>query len=464
MGIVALHGDLAIIPADVHQGDVERLLGQKRFDILRPFDKADAVAFDIFVEAEFDILIFEPISIDVIQRQTALEIAFHDVEGRGNDIVFDLQGGCDSTRQSGLASAKVALQKHHVPRFEKGGDQSPKLAGLFFRFRNECIFHKSRLFLRAGRNYKSSYGKILVSMEKVTVLVVGGGPVGLYCAGRLEGKGISYHLFEAEDSLGGQPSSLYPAKEVVDVPLFTPRNAAQIVAGLQKRVNPKNISLSTVVLAIKETPSGVILTTTQGDYEGEYVILATGLGFHKPRPLGIPYEEKCSNILYALLNPETLRNQRIAIFGGGDSALDWAKQLSKISPFVSLVHRRTEFRGDPKTIEGCKLALYLPYVPDHLEEKDGRCQTIFIKNVNDGTLLPLPVDVVLVNYGQIPSPSTFGYKLSPVGFGIEVQSGYHASPRVFAVGDCAYLPDKKKRITPGMEEVDAVIASLPLCK
>jgi len=297
-------------------------------------------------------------------------------------------------------------------------------------------------------------------MEKVTLLIVGGGPVGLYCAGRLEERGISYHLFEADSSLGGQPHSLYPAKDVVDVPLFTPRSGEQIVAGLLKRVNPKNISLSTLVLDIHETPESVLLHTTQGDYEGEYVILATGLGFHKPRPLGIPNEEKCSNILYALLDPETLSNQRIAIFGGGDSALDWARQLSKISPFVSLVHRRTEFRGDPKTIEGCKLALYLPYVPDHLEEKDGRCQTIFIKSVDDGALLPLPVDVVLVNYGQIPSPSTFAYKLSPVGFGIEVQPGYHVSPRVFAIGDCAYLPDKKKRIAPGMEEADAVIASL----
>jgi len=140
--------------------------------------------------------------------------------------------------------------------------------------------------------------------------------------------------------------------------------------------------------------------------------------------------------------------------------LDWAKALSKISDEVSLIHRRTEFRGNPDTIIGCKLRLYLPYVPDHLIEKKGLCQEIVIKNVNDGSFVSLPVDVVLVNYGQIPSPSTFSYPLSKTGFGIEVGLHNRISPHVFAIGDCAYSQDKKKRIAPGMMEANEVLATL----
>jgi thioredoxin reductase len=297
-------------------------------------------------------------------------------------------------------------------------------------------------------------------MEQTKVLVIGGGPVGLYAANVLETKKIPYKLLEAEAVLGGQPQTLYPEKEVVDVPLYPPMPASGVVNALIHGIDKKNIILNCEVTGIKEDETGVTVETKIGQFRSNLIIIATGLGFHKPRPLGIPNEEKCSNILYALTDQKALEGKHIVIFGGGDSALDWAKQLSSLSPYVSLVHRRTEFRGNPDTIKGCKLDLYLPYVPDSLVEEGGICRNITIKNVTDSTIKVLPCDYVLVNYGQIPAPSTFGLTLSTTGFGVVTDEKMSVSKRIYVVGDCLYNPNYKKRIAPGMQETDIVIDSI----
>jgi ferredoxin/flavodoxin---NADP+ reductase len=290
-------------------------------------------------------------------------------------------------------------------------------------------------------------------------IIVGGGPIGLYTAARLESEKIPYLLLEAESQLGGQPLTLYPEKDVVDVKMFPTLKAKQIVKALEHSLDPKNIRCNSPVLSIEEEKDKILVTTPTETIECRYLILATGLGFHKPRTMGLADEEKCRNIFYSLKNFEELKNQRIVIFGGGDSALDWAKQLSAISPYVSLVHRRREFRGDPKTIEGCKLSLYLPYIPFKIEDKDGLCREITIQNVETNEFITLPSDVVLVNFGQVPTPSTLGLPLNNGIFGV-VAPNCQATPRIYVVGDCLFDPARKKRIQPGFEEVDWVISSL----
>jgi thioredoxin reductase len=297
-------------------------------------------------------------------------------------------------------------------------------------------------------------------MEQIEILIVGGGPVGLYAANVLEARKIPYRILEAEASLGGQPAGLYPEKEVVDIPLYPPMSAEDVVKALIHGIDKKNILLNCEVTGLKEETDFVTVSTKIGDFQAKAVLVATGLGFHKPRPLGVPNEEKCTNILYALKDTKFLANKQIAIFGGGDSALDWAKQLSAASPYVSLVHRRTEFRGNADTIKGCKLDLYLPYVPVSIEETGGICRKITIQNVTDNTVKTLPVDYVLVNYGQIPSPSTFGLPLTTTGFGVIANDHMAVTKRIYVVGDCLYNPNFKKRIAPGMEEVETAIKAI----
>ena len=63
------------------------------------------------------------------------------------------------------------------------------------------------------------------------------------------------------------------------------------------------------------------------------------------------FEEK--SLFYAVRDKEKFKNKNISIFGGGDSALDWALELSKFSK-IHLIHRRDEFRGAPHTLSEIK--------------------------------------------------------------------------------------------------------------
>lgn len=300
---------------------------------------------------------------------------------------------------------------------------------------------------------------MIPNMKETTVAIIGGGPIGLYAAKILEKRGIPYLLFEAEDQLGGQLQRLYPEKDVEDLPEFPNEKAKNIILKLAQSIDKSKVLLRSPITQIQEMPNGVYLKSKE-EYLAQYVLIATGLGFYKPRLMGLPYEKQCSNIYYSLQNPQEMAQKRVVIFGGGDSALDWAKMLSSLSPFVSLVHRRKEFRGNPKTIEGAKIAIYLPYVPDSIEEKNTRCVSVTIKNVENASKIKLPCDAVLVNYGLVPSPSTFALPYSQEGFGILTNDAQQASERIYAIGDCCFQKDRRKRIKPGFEEADAAIASL----
>ena len=63
------------------------------------------------------------------------------------------------------------------------------------------------------------------------------------------------------------------------------------------------------------------------------------------------YEGK--NIFYSVTDKNKFKGKKISIFGGGDSALDWALELSKTAN-VTLIHRREEFRGAPHTLDELK--------------------------------------------------------------------------------------------------------------
>ena len=61
------------------------------------------------------------------------------------------------------------------------------------------------------------------------------------------------------------------------------------------------------------------------------------------------FEDK--GVEYIIKDPEFYRNKNIVISGGGDSALDWTIFLADIANEIILVHRRTEFRGAPDSVE-----------------------------------------------------------------------------------------------------------------
>ena len=288
------------------------------------------------------------------------------------------------------------------------------------------------------------------------VIIIGAGPIGLYFASLCEERGINYLILEGSNQVGGQISHLYPEKEVVDLPNIKSIKAIDYIRLLEGKINPKNIVFEANVESIKKGEN-IEVSAGKSTYFCEKLVIAAGLGASVPRPLGVEHENEVSNIIYSVHDFSHLRDKRVAIFGGGDSALDWAKEISAISDNVHLIHRRLEFRGNPETIKDCKnLAVHLPFVPGSIEVKDGKAVSVTINKVDEeGKSLTIPVDYIFVNYGNIAKQSDFPFEKD--GLFLKVNENNEIEKNIFAIGDICAYENKTRRMAPGINEANKVI-------
>ena len=291
------------------------------------------------------------------------------------------------------------------------------------------------------------------------IIIVGAGPIGLFLASELEKAKIDYLILEASDHIGGQLINLYPEKDIVDIPGIECIKAKDYIALLSKNIDFKRIRFSEEVCEIKDD-NKVYIKTKTNEYCAEQVVLTLGLGFSKYRPMGLEKEEKCSNVIYSIKEYDYLEGKRVAILGGGDSALDWAKTLSKYSDEIYLIHRRDEFRGNPETIKDSKnLHVLKPYIPEALEVEGSIAKSLRIKLVSEEEKhIDIPVDYIFVNFGNIPSNNKFSFQYD--GNFIRVDNNFKASKHIYVVGDAASYENKKRRIAPGNDEARKVLKEL----
>ena len=290
------------------------------------------------------------------------------------------------------------------------------------------------------------------------IIIVGAGPIGLYFASRCEEKNLDYLVLEGSDSIGGQLTRLYPEKQIVDIPNIESIKSSDYIELLKSKINLKKVLLDTRVSEIK-TGDKIEILAGKTTYFCKYLIIATGLGASVPRPLGVEHENECDNIIYSVKSFDHLKDKRVAIFGGGDSALDWAKEISAISDHVHLIHRRLEFRGNPETIKDCKnLNVHLPYVPVSIDYKNGTATAVTIKKVDTEELLKIDVDYIFVNYGNIASLTSFPFKMENAF--LLVNDNNQVENNVFAIGDVCQYQNKTRRIAPGLKEADKVFEQI----
>lgn len=288
------------------------------------------------------------------------------------------------------------------------------------------------------------------------IIIIGAGPIGLYFASKCEEKNEDYLILEGTDEIGGQLTRLYPEKDIVDIPGIASIKAKEYIELLKGKINLEKVLLNSHVIDIKNGKE-IAVYTDKSVFKCEKLVIATGLGASIPRPLGVEHETECKNIMYAAKSIEHLKNKKVAIFGGGDSALDWAKAISKLSDDVHLIHRRTEFRGNPETIKDCKnLKVHLPYVPFSIEVENGVATSVKIKKVDaENEFINIPVDYIFVNYGNVASQSTFPLKMENAF--ISVDENCVSEGNIFAIGDVAQHENKTRRIAPGINEADKVL-------
>lgn len=188
-------------------------------------------------------------------------------------------------------------------------------------------------------------------MIKTDILIIGAGPVGLFTvfeAGLLK---LRCHLVDALPQVGGQLSEIYPKKPIYDIPGYPSVLAGELVDKLMEQIAPfkPGFTLGERAETIEKVGDKMYrLTTSRGtQIEAPVIAIAGGLGCFEPRkpPIGNIGEYEDNGVEYIVRDPELYRDKRVVIAGGGDSALDWTIFLAEVASEVTLVHRRTSFRG-----------------------------------------------------------------------------------------------------------------------
>ena len=184
-------------------------------------------------------------------------------------------------------------------------------------------------------------------------LIVGAGPAGLFQVFELGLLGIKAHIVDSLKHPGGQCTELYPDKPIYDIPALPIVGAQELVDRLVQQAKPfapdYHFGQEVSVLKVLADGTFYLETSTGTRFHAKNVVVAAGVGSFQPRRLGAagcePFEGK--QIHYKVQNASSYHGKSLAIFGGGDSALDWVMDFAGKARDITLVHRRSDFRGAP---------------------------------------------------------------------------------------------------------------------
>jgi len=247
-------------------------------------------------------------------------------------------------------------------------------------------------------------------MIKTDTLIIGAGPVGLFCVHQLGIIGLKCEVVDNLDKIGGQCIELYPDKPIYDIPAVPECTGEELTNNLIEQIKAfkTNFHLNERVEEIQKAEKKWIIKTNKGtEFEASSIVIAAGVGSFEPRKFPIKEIEKHEGkkILYSIKDKVIFKDKTVTIFGGGDSALDWAIELSNTSKVI-LVHRRDDFRGMQASIdkvnqlkEEGKIEVYTKYQLDSVIGSD-KIENINIKH-DDNSMKEIKTDYVLGFFGLI---------------------------------------------------------------
>jgi len=301
-------------------------------------------------------------------------------------------------------------------------------------------------------------------MIKTDVIIIGAGPAGLFAIHQLGIKGLKAEVIDNLDKPGGQCIELYPDKPIYDIPAVTECNGKSLTDDLLKQIKPfkTNFHFNQRVQKIKEEKDNWLVTTSRDkEFLAPNVIIAGGVGSFEPRKLPLKELEKLEgkSVFYSVNNKELFKNKKVTIFGGGDSALDWALEFSKNSK-VTLVHRRNDFRGAPHTLNELeklkkdgKLFIKTPYQINSVNNGN-TLNSVEIKN-NDGKIEKIETDIILGFFGlimQLGPIAEWGLNMTKKTIEVNTKNFQTNKSGIFAIGDICNYPGKLKLILSSFHE------------
>ena len=301
-------------------------------------------------------------------------------------------------------------------------------------------------------------------MNKTDTLIIGAGPVGLFCVHQLGIIGLKCEVVDNLDKIGGQCIELYPDKPIYDIPAVPECTGGELTNNLIEQIKAfkTNFHLKERVEEIKKVETKWITKTNKGnEFESSSIVIAGGVGSFEPRKFPTKEIDKFTGkqILYSVKDKTVFKDKTVCIFGGGDSALDWANELSNTSKVI-LVHRRDDFRGMQASIDKAhqlkkegKIEIYTKYQLDEVKGED-KINSIKIKH-DDKSVKEIKTDFVLGFFGlimQLGPIAEWGLNLDKKTIPVNTESFETNKEGIFAIGDICSYPGKLKLILSGFHE------------
>ena len=301
-------------------------------------------------------------------------------------------------------------------------------------------------------------------MNKTDALIIGAGPTGLFTAHQLKLIGLNCEVVDNLDKIGGQCIELYPDKPIYDIPAVPECTGEELTKNLINQIKPFDIKfhLSERVDEVKKEGDNWFVKTSNGKtFLTPNVIIAGGVGSFEPRKFSVKECEKfeTKSVLYSIKDKSIFEGKIVTIFGGGDSALDWAVELSKNSK-VNLVHRRDDFRGAQATVDkvhelakGGKINLFTKYQMSSIKGAK-QLESVNIKN-DDNETKTLKTDYALGFFGlimQLGPIANWGLNINKKTIEVDTEKFETNQKGIYAVGDICTYPGKLKLILSGFHE------------
>ena len=302
-------------------------------------------------------------------------------------------------------------------------------------------------------------------MIKTDIIIIGAGPTGLFTVFEAGLLGLKCHIIDSLVKPGGQCSEIYPNKPIYDIPAYPEIMAGDLINKLLDQIKPfdPGYTMGESAVELKKSDGEFIITTDKNtNIKGKVVAIAGGLGNFEPRKPNLEnidkYEE--NGLVYKIINKDDFKDKNVIISGGGDSALDWTLELSKIAKKVTLIHRRNEFRGaveSVKQIQKLKDKNIVDVItPAQLVAINGRDKVESIDLKVNEEIVTIETDFIIPLYGLIPKMNIFknwGLNIEKNAISVNNALDYSTNIKgIYAIGDINHYPGKLKLILSGFHE------------
>jgi len=301
--------------------------------------------------------------------------------------------------------------------------------------------------------------------HEVDLALIGAGPAGLYAAYYAGFRGLSTVIIDSLDEPGGQISALYPEKLIYDVAGFPAVTGRELVDRLMTQAGAYDPHYLLGHRAERLEPlaeGGFHVGTHRGVLvRARAVIITGGIGTFKPRPLPGGSDWEGRGLVYFVRELETMRDRRVLVVGGGDSAVDWALTLVDLAASVTLVHRRDGFRAHEDSVRRLKDSTVDVRTFHEVVRIEGgeRVERVVVTDNRTDVQTTLEVDAIVAALGFTADLGPLrSWDIAHDGRQLVVDTRCATSmPGVFAAGDVTTYEGKVPLIAVGFGEAATAV-------